>query len=203
MRRHYLSLVAAVALVGAIVAETQASPLSTLYNFHFEPTSGGPGTVVHITGVVPRSAIVIRLGIALETSGPVPGGPVTKFQPIAVLGTIGADPVVPGPRIDTTERGIDTTIVMPARMSDGRPITTSNLAIALTFTDNKWIAETAPESFNFTPGILPATGRSLPAIWLLFLGTLSILTAGFVLVRVAQCKCHFEVGAIRLPKRRL
>src|SRR5687767_3009602 len=66
---------------------------ATVSSYDLTPKSGGPGTVVHITGqeLYTSEPLVVHLVIALETSGP--GGMVTKFQPITKLGLTRPDPV--------------------------------------------------------------------------------------------------------------
>jgi len=164
---------------------SQPSALATSWNFDFTPTGGGPGTVVHVVGVAPRSAILIQLGLAGNRSDLSPGGQVDGFQPIVVLGKIAPDPSEP-----TEARGIDTMVVIPSRWPNGRPITSSSLAIALTFLDNTIVGETAPRAFDFVPGI-PATGDPVSVPW-------GLLTVSALALTLGLC----INAATRFPRRR-
>ncbi|MGA7731384.1 MAG: LPXTG cell wall anchor domain-containing protein [Chloroflexia bacterium] len=146
-------LLAAIVFVGVALLVVSAPASATIYGFTFEPKSGGPGTQIHVWGTVPPGEVTIELGLALEFYQPIGGRVVTKSTPIAVLGKASPD-------MSKTccELPLDTTVVVPAYGSDGRPITDRNLSIRILDTNGNPIPDSQTYFFEFTPGPLPSTG---------------------------------------------
>lgn len=133
----------------------QTAPASaTVYGFSFEPTSGGPGTVVTVSGVVPRSEITVELGTADIPTYPVPPAYVTNYQPKVILGR-----VMPDLTNSCCEVPFTTTVKIPNYWPDGKPITESTLGIVIKDTSGNLIPETTSRLFTFVRSRLPIGGE--------------------------------------------
>ncbi len=166
-------LVVVLAVLGLLLGRPTPS-LATVLSCYFTPTSGGPGTVLHISCSEVYGPAVVNLIVAQETAGP--GGTLTKFQRIGTpLGTI-----QPDPQGKTESQG---TVVIPGRLPDGTPITARHLGILYTDKSGNRLPELDVKPFEFVPTVLPTTGRAEPFGWLLSIIAAMLTTVGLLVRR--------------------
>lgn len=156
-------------LLGLLMTPVPVS--ATVYGYDFEPKSGGPGTLVTVHGLVPRTEIVVVLGRGTDPLSFSSPGFWSGFQEKLVLGK-----VMPDLSKGCCEVPFSTTVRIPAYWPDGSAITESNLAIIIRDNNGEQIRQTEIRAFTFTPGPLPATGDNE------YIGVMAALAASLITI---------------------
>jgi hypothetical protein len=158
LRQFMLCLVGMIIGSNSVEAATSYTLPATVPYFSFTPTSGGPGTIVHLTG-----------GQTYNNQGPIS----IYVSRVGRVDKLTLQPQPPSSPLATTRTDKDgnwtATITIPDRWSTGEPIAAGTIYVFVPEAMNAL-------PFKFLPTALPPTGSSEGPVWiaLVVIGVLMI-----------------------------